>query len=51
MLLSVLHIWPEGHQESRNKVGSLNPAEPLVGFELQTFQFLLQRLNPLSLIH
>ena len=43
-----LHFQPEGHREPRNKVGSLSPAERLVGFELGTFQFLLQCLNPLG---
>ena len=28
--------------------GSLSPAKHLVGFELGTFRFLLQRLNPLG---
>ena len=37
---------PEGHREPRNKVGSLRRAERLAGFEPETFQFLLQRLNP-----
>ena len=44
----VLHFRPEGRQEPRNKVGSLSLAERLVGIELGTFQFLLQRLNPLG---
>ena len=35
----ILHIQPEGHREPRSEVGSLSPAEPLVGFELVTFQF------------
>ena len=30
------------------RVGSLSPAERLVGFEPGTFRFLLQRLNPLG---
>ena len=43
-----VHTRPKGHQEPRNEVGSLSPAERLVGFELGTFQFLLQHLNPLG---
>ena len=31
-----------------NKVGSLSPVEHLVGFELGTFRFLLQCLNPIG---
>ena len=49
MLITVFaHIRPEGHREPRNKVGSLSPVERLAGFEPETFQFLLQRLNPLG---
>ena len=49
MLITVyVHIWPEGHREPRNKVGSLSLAEHPTGFELGTFRFLLQRLNPLG---
>ena len=44
----VLHFRPEGHREPRNEVGSLSLAERLVGFELGTFQFLLQCLNPID---
>ena len=29
----------EGYQEPRREVGSLSPAERLVGFELGTFRF------------
>ena len=43
-----IHIRPEGHRGPRNKVGSLSPAERLVGFEPGTFRFILQRLNPLG---
>ena len=40
MLITVfVQVQPEGHQEPHNKVGSLSPAERLVGFELGTFQF------------
>ena len=44
----VLHFRPEGHREPRNDAGSLSPAKRLVGFELGTFQFLLQCLHPLG---
>ena len=47
LITAVLHFQPKGHQEPRNKVGSLSPAEHLVGFEPGTFRFLLQCLNPL----
>ena len=43
-----LHFRPEGHREPHNEVGSLSPAKHLVGFELRTFRFLLQQLNPLG---
>ena len=35
----VLHIRPDGRREPRSKVGSLSPAECLVGFEPGTFRF------------
>ena len=38
----------QGHWEPRNEIGSLSPAERLVGFEPGTFRYLLQRLNPLG---
>ena len=39
MLITALYlIRPEGHWEPRNKVGSLSPAERLVGFETGTFR-------------
>ena len=44
----VLYFRPEGHEEPRSDVGSLSPAERLVGFEPGTFRFSLQRLNPLG---
>ena len=47
LITCVLHIRPEGHLGPRNEVGSLSPAEHLVGFEPTTFRFWLQRLNPL----
>ena len=37
LITCVLHIRPEGHREPRNEVGSLSPAERLVGFEPGTF--------------
>ena len=42
LITAFLHFRPEGHQEPRN------PVEQLVRFELGTFWFLLQRLNPLG---
>ena len=48
LITAFVHIRPEGHREPRNEVGSLSPAEHLVGFEPGTFRFLLQRLNPLG---
>ena len=33
----VLHLRPKGHREPRNKVGTLSPAERLVGFQPVTF--------------
>ena len=35
----VLHFRSQGHREPGNKVGSINLAERLVGFELGTFRF------------
>ena len=49
LITAFVPIWPEGHREPRNEVGSLSPAERLAGFEPGTFRFLLQRLNPLSI--
>ena len=49
MLITVLlHVRPECHREPRNEVGSLSPVKLLAGFELGTFRFSLQRLNPLG---
>ena len=49
MLITVfVQVRPEGHGECHNEVGSLNPVEHLAGFEPGTFQFWLQRLNPLG---
>ena len=48
MLITVyVRIQPEGHREPFNEVGSLSPAKRLAGFELGTFRFLFQCLNPL----
>ena len=33
LIKSFVQVWPEGHLELRNKVGSLRSAEYLVGFE------------------
>ena len=46
-----VHIRPKGHREPRNEVRSLSPAKRLVGFELGTFRFILQRLTPLGHFH
>ena len=48
LITAFLHFRPEGHREPRSKVGSLSPAEHLVGFEPGIFRFLLQHLNPLG---
>ena len=39
LINAFLHIRPEGHREPRSEVGSLSPAERLVGFEPGTFRF------------
>ena len=43
----VLHFQPKGRWEPHSEVGSLSLTEHLVGFELGTFRFFLQYLNPL----
>ena len=48
LITSILHIRPEGHRGPHNVVGSLSPAECLVGFEPGTFWFWSQCLNPLG---
>ena len=48
LITEFVHIRPKGHEEPHNEVGSLSPPECLAGFEPGTFQFLLQRLNPLG---
>ena len=48
LMTCILHIRTEGHREPRSEVGSLSPAERLVGFEPGTFRFWSQRLNPLG---
>ena len=48
LITVVLHIWPEGHKEPCNEVGSLNLVKCLVGFKLGTFWFCLQYLNALG---
>ena len=48
LIACVLHIRPEGRREPRSGVGSLSPAECLVGFEPGTFRFWSQHLNPLG---
>ena len=47
LITAVLHIRPEGYRV-QSEVGSLSLAERLVWFEQGTFQFILQRLNPLG---
>ena len=37
IITCVLNIQPEGHREPRSKVGSLSPAEYLLGFEPGAF--------------
>ena len=39
LIIAFQLIWPEGHMEPRNDVGSLSPTEHLVGFEPGTFGF------------
>ena len=54
MLITVFYILDPKvstrtfHGEPHNVVGSLSPTKCLARFELGTFQFLLQRLNPLG---
>ena len=48
LIIAFVQIRPEGHQEPCNKVGPLSPAKHLAGFELGTFRFWLQHLNPLG---
>ena len=48
LITAFVHVWPESHREPRNEVGSLSLPEHLAGFELGTFRFWLQRLNPLG---
>ena len=48
LITSVLNIRPEVHRELLSGVGSLSPAERLVGFEPETFRFWSQRLNPIG---
>ena len=40
MLMTVFYlVWPEGHLEPCDEVGSLSPAKRLAGVEPGTFQF------------
>ena len=48
LITAFLHIRPKGNQDPCNEVGSLSPAERLVGFELGIFCFWLQLVNPLD---
>lgn len=48
LILCVILIRPECHQESRNEVGSQSPPEKLVGLEPGSFCLGMQHLNPLG---
>ena len=49
MLITAFYlIRSEGHREPSDEVGSISPAEWVVGFELGTFRFQLQPFNPLG---
>ena len=48
LITACIQVWLAGHWEPHSEVGSLSPAERLVGFGLGTFQFCLQCLNPLG---
>ena len=41
-------LWPKGHWEPCNQVGSQSMTEHLVGIELGAFQFWMKCLNPLE---
>ena len=45
LILVFLYIWPQGYWEPRNKIGSLSPAERLVGFESWNFRFIHNALT------
>ena len=49
LITPFVKFLPEGHREPRGEVGSLSPAEHLVGFEPDTFQFLSRGLNSLAI--
>ena len=42
LITAFLYIWPEGHQEPRNKVGSPSLAKRLVGIEPGVINFHLK---------
>ena len=48
LITASFYVCPKVHWEPPNEVGSLTPAEHLVGFDPGTFRFWLQRLNPLD---
>ena len=53
MFITTFELFqPESHWEPRNEVGFLSPAERLVGFESQTFRFLIhsQSVHTLKLL-
>ena len=39
LITAFVQFRPKGHREPRNEVGSLSPADRLVGFEAGTFRF------------
>ena len=39
LITALFKVRPKGHREHRSEVGSLSPAEQLVGIELGTFRF------------
>ena len=48
LITASFYVCPKVHWEPPNEVGSLTPAEHLVGFDPGTFRFWLQCLNPLG---
>ena len=47
LITTFVEFWSEEHQEPQSEVGS-SPSEHLMAFELGTFWFYLQHINPLS---
>ena len=48
LITAFVQVWPKGHREPRNEVGSLSSTDRLLGFEPGTFRFWLEHLNPLG---